>query len=670
MNKVQKTITAVAALGVVAGVSIAFNATKTDAWGDNGGGRQGYTKAQIESGVLGDKVVFNSITDGTIGDERNFVGAREDNGNNGSANVWNGNEITVEDGKTYVVRMYVHNNSPLGYDAIAENVKAAFAISEKSAAENAITGYITSSNATPSQYWDSVVFKSSNGQKFTLDYVEGSALVENNGYAKNGAALSDAIITKSGVALGYDKANDGKIPGCYQYSQFVTIRVKPVFTTDENYVVEKTVRLANGEDKTWKESITAEVGDIVEYQVYYKNTTSYKASNVVVKDSLPVNMAVKTSPILYNSTTGRAGHTLNDFTANAVSIGGYNLNGEAYLRFTAEVVDNSLACGKNTLRNWVRVSAGSKSIDDSADVVVEKTCDVPTPEIKCEDGSDPDENGECPTQEDVPTPERICEDGTPVDENGECQTPTPEVKCEDGSDPDANGECPTPTPEVKCEDGSDPDANGECPTPTPEIKCEDGSDPDANGECPTPTPEVKCEDGSDPNENGECPTPTPEVKCEDGSDPDENGQCPTPTPEIKCEDGSDPDANGQCPTPTPEVKCEDGSDPDENGQCPTPEPEKKCKDGSEPDENGECPTPAEPEKDPEPKTDPEEPKTEPEEPKTEPEEPKTEPETPQEKFVEPTPAKVIPNTGASGIFGASAIIVALGGFITSRRHLG
>ena len=399
MNKVQKTVSAIATLGVVAGITVAFNAVDTAAWGDNGGdwnngykGRQTYTIKEIQDGKSGSAIFFNSITDGTFGDERNFVGAREDTGvNAGKDNVWNANEITVESGKTYIVRLYVHNNNPYGYDGIAEGVKATFALSQNYATENAITGYIDSTNATPNQYWDSVVFKSNNGQSFYLDYVEGSAKVENNGYAKGGAALSDSIITGAGAMLGYDQAGDGKIPGCYQYSQFVTIRVKPVFT-DENYIVEKNVRLANSEDKTWYESIYANVGDTVEYQIHYKNTTEGKAENVTVSDNLPANLKVASAPVLYNKTTtsnGKKGLELEDFTTKAVSIGGYGINGEGYVRFTATVTDDDLICGKNILRNWVKVSVGTVFKTDSADVIVEKTCEETTVKTRwiLEDGT-------------------------------------------------------------------------------------------------------------------------------------------------------------------------------------------------------------------------------------------------------------------------------------------
>ena len=81
------------------------NQEATAGWGDNGGGRESLTAKEINSGVLGDTIIFNSISDSIIGDEKNFVGARLDDGTNtGADNVWNGNEIAVENGAVYFIR--------------------------------------------------------------------------------------------------------------------------------------------------------------------------------------------------------------------------------------------------------------------------------------------------------------------------------------------------------------------------------------------------------------------------------------------------------------------------------------------------------------------------------------------------------------------------------------
>ena len=228
MKKAIKSALYVTAALAVSGATIAPVAVS--AWGDSDGGRRSYTIEEINSGVLGDKIVLNSISNSVIGDEKNFVGARLDNGDNGAKNVWNGNEITAEDGKDYIVRLYVHNNNPKCTDAVAKGVTTTFVVPTTSGTSVEINGLIETTNAAPSTYWDNVIFKSKDGSNFHLEYYGGSALLENNGIGKNGGiALSDKIVTE-GVKIGYD-ALDGNVPGCYQYANYVTIKVKAFYDT-------------------------------------------------------------------------------------------------------------------------------------------------------------------------------------------------------------------------------------------------------------------------------------------------------------------------------------------------------------------------------------------------------------------------------------------------------
>ena len=381
MKKAIKIAAISTALVAAGAVSTAI----VSAWGDNTGGRKTYTLAQINNGDLGDKIVFNSIKDdtlpdGNIKDERNFVAARDaSTGNNGAKNVWQNNEITVEEGKTYIVRLYVHNNNPKGTKAVAKDTAVNFSLGTVVSTEQRVDGYINSSNATPSKYWDDVVFKSKDGRKFYLDYVEGSALLENNGVGKNpGVKLSDNVVT-NGTKIGYTSLN-GEVPGCYQYANYITIEVKPVF---ENTSIEKTVRKLT--DEKFSEEVTAKVGETVEYQIHYKNLNASEVKDVIIKDSLPTNMElVKGSTKLYNTNYPK-GATVNNDTiiTDGINIGNYKVNGSAYIRFQAKVVDKDLSCGKNRLINWgkadalVGVSTNVKAfaVKDSADVYVTKECE-------------------------------------------------------------------------------------------------------------------------------------------------------------------------------------------------------------------------------------------------------------------------------------------------------
>lgn len=363
--------------------------------------RPTYSLQQVNEGTLGDTITFNSIkvadTDAAwaeehglemplLGNETNFVGARKNTGiNAGGGNVWEGTEITVEDGETYIVRLYVHNNSPDGMDAVAEDTKVRFYIPYASSDQITVNGWLASSNAAPAEYSDTITFKSKDGVPFSLYYVSGSALLENGGFAKGaGVQLTDTITNQGNptnkvedewTTIGY-YGLDGKIPGCYECINYVSIRVKAVY--DYNFTVEKKVRIAGDTDKTWKESVEAKVGDKVEFQFQYLNTSDYNQTGVVVRDLLPSNLRyVEGSTIVYNGNHPNGVKLDTDDVLNGgVNIGSYDANANAYIRITAEVVDDNLAEGHNTMMSLAQARVGDKTLQDDARVVVYKNTKV------------------------------------------------------------------------------------------------------------------------------------------------------------------------------------------------------------------------------------------------------------------------------------------------------
>lgn len=357
--------------------------------------RPTYSYQQINEGALGDKITFNSIkvadTDTAwaeandlelplLGNETNFVGAREDTGiNAGSNNVWEGTEIVAENGKTYIVRLYVHNNSSGGMDSVAEDTKVRFYVPYGSAVTQTVNGRLASSNAVPQEYSDTVVFNSIDGIPFHLEYVSGSAFLENGGFAKGGGVQLPDSITNQGnptnkaedewTLIGYD-ALDGRVPGCYEYINYVGIKVKVVY--DYEFTVATKVRLADDEDKTWEDTVEAKVGDKVEFQIQYKNTSNRIQEGVVMKDVLPANLRyVDGSAKLYNVVyPDGATFTEGALVTTGVKIGSYTTDSNAIIRFTAEIVDDNLAHGSNALYNWGQVGVGNTVVQDFATVMV------------------------------------------------------------------------------------------------------------------------------------------------------------------------------------------------------------------------------------------------------------------------------------------------------------
>ncbi len=363
MNKIYKTV--LGATAVTAGIAaVSLTPAIVSAWGDNSNGRDVYTLDQINSGALGDKITFNSITnDGVIGDERNFVGAKV---SGAKVDTWNANTINVQDGGTYTIRMYVHNNSPKGTAAIAENVKATASIPTTVAKEQAIIGYIDSSNATPTRVWDEVKLVAD--ENVYLEFVEGSAKYNNNVGHFN---LPNELIT-SGVTLGYTTM-DGKIPGCFEYSGVVTFDVK-VHSSVTSKLTKK-VRIKGTTE--WQESVDAKVGDEVEYQIGYTNLLSEQVNNVMIRDVLPTNVEyVNDTTYLYNSNY-KNGVKLaeNTVATSGINIGNYAAKANAYVRFTGKVVDKTMACGNNQLVNWASATVNGEVYKDDASVMVAKTCE-------------------------------------------------------------------------------------------------------------------------------------------------------------------------------------------------------------------------------------------------------------------------------------------------------
>lgn len=394
MKKAIKTASAVLATAGILGVSIA---PAVMAWGDNSanGSRQMYTLTNCTgegdnrsnctvSPAMGDKVTFNSYTNGVIGDERNFVRAIAADD---TSYVWKSNEITIEDGKEYIISLYAHNNNPNG--KVAENTTLHYTLPTTAGTELSVQGSIDSTNANPTRVWDNIVFKSADGSSFYLDYLEGTATTKNSlGQVFN---MSDSIITSNGVKLGVDASskavnNSGNVPGCFAYNTYTYIHVKAHYVNNA-YTVEKTVRNVTNDEKTFSDTTDAKVGDIVEYQIYFENTNDETLKNVVVRDLLPENMEyIEGTTKVYN-TNHPEGATFQDetITTVGVNIGTYEPDSNAYIRFRAKVVDKSMVCGNNKLVNWGQIGVGTNTIQDNAFVMVKKTegCDpepTPTPE--------------------------------------------------------------------------------------------------------------------------------------------------------------------------------------------------------------------------------------------------------------------------------------------------
>lgn len=334
-------------------------------------------------------VVFNSIVDNTdYKDEFNFVRIKD--ASNTQAGGWS-DELNVQQDKEYLVQMYVHNNAADNLNLVAENVKAKFNVPATTGKSVQIDGFISASNigadtkgnkGSYGEVWDQAIFKSD--KNFNIAYVPGSAVYYNNKTGASGVKLSDSIVTNSGATLGYELPLDGKMPGCFKYSGYVSFKVKAQVQETLNFDVEKSVRATDSADKTFKENVNVKPGDKVDYQIHFKNTGESVLNKVVIRDMLPEGVTYVPGTTYLHNVNGTR-QVADGITGNGLEIGNYGKGGGAYLKFTAQVAANSKLpkCGKNVLKNVARATTEGYQKDDDATVTVDKDC-PPEPKYTCD----------------------------------------------------------------------------------------------------------------------------------------------------------------------------------------------------------------------------------------------------------------------------------------------
>jgi uncharacterized repeat protein (TIGR01451 family) len=333
---------------------------------------------------------FDSITNNpNYGDERTFFDAKNATNTNSGGYA---DDNTVTDGETVLMRMYVHNNAASNLNAsgqgIAHNTRVRVYVPTATAKNLRSNAYISSSNATPQQVSDSTDLHAS--QPFSLSYVPGSAVTYNNAHPK-GMALSDSIVSSNGAPIGYQQT-DGNVPGCFQYVNIVTIKVKVHMNVPE-YKVNKEVRFKGQGPSDWTKSLVAKNGKTVQWSLEFTDNGNTELKQVNLVDNVPKGLnVVPGSVVLYNGNYPN-GYT---FPASAVQNNGrqINLNIGDYLplsnadqakgQVSAQVIFatkiDEPECGSHTLTNKVYATPqGYGAIWSTAKVKVNNAkCQTPT----------------------------------------------------------------------------------------------------------------------------------------------------------------------------------------------------------------------------------------------------------------------------------------------------
>lgn len=202
-----------------------------------------------------------------------------------------------------------------------------------------------------------------------------SIKIENSEIEFNGG--DDSINT---VFVGNDNINNQTVINNYYYlsndsDNHSEDNSEKESTGGGEFYIQTKVRLVGHDDKTWHSSVYAEVGDIVQFQMQYVNISDETQFHVAVRDILPQNLKyVEGSTKLYNTLyPGGISIDQDNLVTNGILIGNYNAGANAYIRFRAEVISDTLTEGVNLCYNWGQAQADASDqiiLQDDACVIV------------------------------------------------------------------------------------------------------------------------------------------------------------------------------------------------------------------------------------------------------------------------------------------------------------
>src|SRR6266404_609542 len=173
-------------------------------------------------------ITFNSITDNpTWGDERQLIKARDVN----SPTTAYATSTAVTDNEEVVLAVYFHNDAASNLNLTATGTKVKFVLPGSSATTLSPEAFISADNSNPAQVFATADL--TNSQPFTVTYEPGTAKLYTN-YV-NGIQVNDAVVS-DGTLIG-SGGTDGKVPGCAQFSGYVTVRVRVHITPPQSNFV-------------------------------------------------------------------------------------------------------------------------------------------------------------------------------------------------------------------------------------------------------------------------------------------------------------------------------------------------------------------------------------------------------------------------------------------------
>lgn len=344
--------------------------TASQAWGPQ-------DRAQFNWNKPASYPVFNSMVDNPkIGDERNFVRVKE---YGTEANYTDVVEITP--GKEYEVYVFYHNNAAANLNTsgkgIANNVRLKTALpTEVRAGQTAeVKATISATNTRPASVFDTAYLKTK--ETVYLRYVQNSAVIHNTGSANGKVLDATAMFGQDGVKLAHYQDQWGIIPGCNEFTGYVTYRVK---ADQPKFFLSKLVSAEGKND--WKEILSVKSEETVDFRLKYENEGTTVQPKVKLFDRLGEGMELVKGSVKatvrqtkqktngeYEQLEPMTEAVADDKLTTGLVVGDMNPGSYVILDYKVKVKKQD-TCQEKTMFNEAEVATGNGTQYDKAKLVI------------------------------------------------------------------------------------------------------------------------------------------------------------------------------------------------------------------------------------------------------------------------------------------------------------
>lgn len=336
-----------------------------------------------------DGPVLNSfVNTPNYGDERAFFDARMSD-QSAYKDVL---QYPTDGTKEVVLRTYVHNNANTATNSTngtATGAKVRIDIPTGTETALRTRSYISIDKAAagfPTEVTDTAELVDT--KAFSIKYKAGSAKIY-NAASPSGRAVADSIVT-TGAPIGHT-ANDGKLPGCFEYQATVEIVVIVTPAPTTGPTIEKVVRKAGETNADYSKNKTVKPGETLQWRLFFMNKGEVTLDNVSINDQLPPHLKVVPGSVKWRYTDANTGNPVDapqndtDLFTTYGNYGTWKQNGGFYLRFDTVALDDFATCDvfiRNIVHERDKQTPGERT--DYADVrIVKENCNPPAASFSC-----------------------------------------------------------------------------------------------------------------------------------------------------------------------------------------------------------------------------------------------------------------------------------------------